>query len=239
MLNNDIFKYCYWVSDKTLFNLKNQMLVKEIHMTEAKQNPCEALIGEIGYADSDIWSVICRFDAAPWYNKSKFIGKTLVASSFRLDPEYEQDLETTITPVSFDQENFLTDDEKKVLIDNPVFKDKKPPEWDNFPKEMGEQITKGLAKITGKPAGSWENLFQDWTVVHANFVSPEFRSDETWLNAPYSIGNSFTISSCCVELFNLIESEEKALLVRPCTGAAMIRVLEKDRYYFVRLIKNN
>ncbi len=73
MLNNDIFKYCYWVSDKTLFNLKNQMLVKEIHMTEAKQNPCEALIGEIGYADSDIWSVICRFDAAPWYNKSKFI----------------------------------------------------------------------------------------------------------------------------------------------------------------------
>jgi hypothetical protein len=239
MLNNDIFKFCYWVSDKTLFNLKQQMLVKEIHMTDAKQNPCEALIGEIGYAEPDIWSVICRFDAAPWYNKSKFKGMTLVASSFRLDREYEQDLETTLTPVSFDQENFLTDDEKKVLIDNPVFKNKKPPEWDNFPKDMGEQITKGLAKITGKPAGSWENLFQDWTAVHANFVSPEFRSDETWLNAPYSLGNSFNISSCCVELFNLIESEEKALLVRPCTGAAMIKVLEKDRYYFVRLIKNN
>jgi hypothetical protein len=238
MLNNDIFKYCYWVSDKTLLNLKNQMLLKKIQMTESKQNPCEALIGDIGYADPDIWPTICKFDAAPWYNKSKFRGKTLVCSSFRLDAAYEQDLETTLTPVSFDQENFLNDDEKKVLIDNPVFQDKKPLEWDNFPKEMGEQITKGLAKITGKPAGSWEDLFQDWTAVHANFVSPEFRADETYLHAPYSIGNSFAISSCCVELFNLIESEEKALLVRPCTGAVMIRVLEKDRYYFVRLIKN-
>ena len=239
MLTNEIFKYCYWISDKTLFNLKQQMLEKGIQMTEAKQNPCEALLGEMGYAEPDIWSTICKFDAAPWYSKSKFIGKTLLCSSFRLETEYEQDLETTITPVSFDHENFLTEDEKKVLIDNPVFQKRKPSDWDNFPKEMGAQITKGLAKITGKPASTWENLFQDWTAVHANFVSPQYRADETYLNAPYSIGNSFTISSCCVELFNLIESNEKALLVRPCTGAVMIKVLEKDGYYFVRLIKNN
>ena len=92
MLNNDIFKYCYWVSDKTLLNLKNQMLLKQIQMTESKQNPCEALIGDIGYADPDIWPTICKFDAAPWYNKSKFRGKTLVCSSFRLDAAYKQDL---------------------------------------------------------------------------------------------------------------------------------------------------
>jgi hypothetical protein len=239
MLRNDIFKYCYWVSDATLSGLKKQVLEKGIQMMEAKQNPCEALTGELGYALPVIWSIICKFDAAPWYKKSKFNGKTLVCSSFRLNNEYEQFLETTITPVSFEQEDFLTNDEKKVLIDTPVFQEQKPSEWDNFPKEMGEQITKGLAKMTGEPAGSWVDLFQDWTAVHANFVSPKFRADETWLNAPYSIGNSYTISSCCVELFNLLESEEKALLVRPCTGAAMIRVLEKDRYYFVRLIKNN
>jgi hypothetical protein len=58
------------------------MLKKGIHMTEAKQNPCEAMIGEIGYAEPDTWFVICEHDAAPWYNKSKFKGKTLVISSF-------------------------------------------------------------------------------------------------------------------------------------------------------------
>jgi hypothetical protein len=79
------------------------MLKKVIHMTEVKQNSCEAMIGEIGYAEPDTWFIICEHDAAPWYNKSKFKGKTFVISSFFLDKEYEKYLETTITPVPFDQ----------------------------------------------------------------------------------------------------------------------------------------
>jgi hypothetical protein len=239
MANNDVWRYCYWIDATVLSTLQKQMLKKDIRMTEAKQTPCEAMIGEIGYAESHIWSVICKYDASPWYNKSHFKDKTLMTSSFSLGSEYEQHLETTITPVSFDQPYIPNKEQKKALIKDSVFQERKPSEWDNFPKEMGVQITQGLAKIAGKTVDSWENLFQTWTAVHANFVSPQYRTDGTYMNAPYSIGDSHTISSCCVELFNILESDEKSLLVRPCTGATMLKVLEKDRYYFVQLVKNN
>jgi hypothetical protein len=131
-----------------------------------------------------------------------------------------------------------TREEKINLISNAAFQDRKPPEWDKFPRELGEQITQGISKMTGKPENSWDDLFQTWTAVHANFISPLFRADESYMRAPFSIGDSYTISSCCVELFNLLESNEKALLVRPCTGATILKALEKDRYYFVRIVMN-
>jgi hypothetical protein len=55
------------------------------------------------------------------------------------------------------------------------------------------------------------------------------------MNAPYSIADTVHISSCCVELFNLLDSNEETLLVRPCIGSVIVKVLEKDRYYRVTL----
>jgi hypothetical protein len=127
--------------------------------------------------------------------------------------------------------------ERETLNTDPLFVKRKPADWDAFPQEMGEQIVKGLARMSGKPSGSWEELFEKWTSVHANFVAPRFRSNDE-LAAPYSIGDIFSISSCCVELFNLLDSDEPALLVRPCTGAALLQAMERDRYYLVRLVKN-
>jgi hypothetical protein len=127
--------------------------------------------------------------------------------------------------------------ELQTLINDPLFMKRNPPAWDQFPSEMGEQIVKGLARLSGKPSGTWQELFQNWTAVHANFVTPRFRTDDD-LAAPYSIGDTFSISSCCVELFNLLDSGEKTLLVRPCTGAALIQAMERDRYYLVQLVKN-
>ncbi len=238
MNSHNIWKYCYWLNSSLLSGLKKEIQERGIHIAEARQNPCEAMLGEIGYAEPYTWTSICKYDAAPWYNKSVFKDKILVVSSFPLDREYEKCLETTITPVSFDPSGMPTEEEKEELLRDAVFQDRKPPEWDKFPREMGEQITLGISKMTGKPKVSWDALFQTWTAVHSNFVSPRYRADESYMKAPYSIGDSFTISSCCVELFNLLESREKALLVRPCTGAALIKALEKDQYYFVRIVKN-
>ena len=33
------------------------------------------------------------------------------------------------------------------------------------------------------------------------------------------------------------DSKEDAMLVRPCIGSVIVKVLEKDRYYFVRVVK--
>jgi len=74
---------------------------------------------------------------------------------------------------------------------------------------MGEQIATGLSKITAKPIEPWDSLFNTWTAVHSNFINPKYRAGEKYLKAPFSISDSYNISSCCVELFNLFDSKEK------------------------------
>jgi len=236
--NQDVWKYSYWLDDKRFQDVQQEMAAKGVHMRRAEKNPCEALLDDVGYAAPECWSAICRFDAQPWFEASPFKDKTLVVCSTRLGPDFEEFLETTITPVKFKPKCMPDKAERDVLINDPGFAKRKPAAWDDFPQEMGEQIVKGLARMSGKPSGTWDELFQTWTSVHANFVAPRFRSNDAQA-APYSIGDTLSISSCCVELFNLLGSDEPALLVRPCTGAALLQAMERDQYYLVRLVKNS
>ncbi len=237
MQQENVWKYCYWLDEKRFNMFQQEMKARGLEMRRAEKNPCEVLLDDIGYAAPDCWVAICRYDAQPWFDTSPFTGKTLVATSSLLGTVYDDCLETTITPVKCKPKCMPDSAEREALINDPLFVKRKPEAWDQFPQEMGEQITKGLARMNGKPSGTWEELFKTWTAVHANFVAPRFRTDDAQA-APYSIGDTFSISSCCVELFNLLDSDEEALLVRPCTGAALLQVMERDRYYLVRLVKN-
>ena len=58
-------------------------------MLQAKQNACEILLADIGYAAPSIWQIICKFDAAPWYEQSPCAGKYIVASSQPLGADFE------------------------------------------------------------------------------------------------------------------------------------------------------
>ena len=89
--------------------------------------------------------------------------------------------------------------------------------------------------MSGKQLDSFENLLCIWDAVHSNFLSPRYRAGKEFMNAPYSITDSIHIGTCCVELFNLLDSQEEALLVRPCIGSVIVKVLEKNRYYLVRM----
>ena len=231
------WKYCYWLDAGRFQAVQQEMASQGLEMRRAEKNPCEALLADIGYAAPESWSAICRFDALPWFEASPFKGKTLVVSSKLLGRSCDGCLETTITPVDFKPKNMPDMAAKEALVNDPRFVECKPAAWDGFPQEMGEQIVKGLARLSGKPVGTWDGLFQTWTSVHANFIAPQFRSSDAQA-VPYSIGDTLSISSCCVELFNLLASAEEALLVRPCTGAALLQAMERDRYYLVRLVKN-
>jgi hypothetical protein len=233
----DVWKYSYWLDAKRFNTLQNEIKAAGLEMRRAEKNPCEVLLNDIGYAAPDCWGVICGYDAQPWFKASPFADKTLIVTSAPLAAAYDDCLETTITPVKFKPKHMPGKAERETLNTDPLFVKRKPADWDAFPQEMGEQIVKGLARMSGKPSGTWEELFEKWTSVHANFVAPRFRSNDE-LDAPYSIGDIFSISSCCVELFNLLDSDEPALLVRPCTGAALLQAMERDRYYLVRLVKN-
>jgi hypothetical protein len=233
-----IWKYIYWLGEAEFLKLKKQMAALDKEMVVATKCPCEAIKGEIGYSGPDTWPVICKHDADIWYGQSKHVGKYVVGSSFALDKSFEPFLETTIAKVSFSPPRFPTSQEKRELIEDPIFLSRKPKSWDDFPEEMREPIIKGLSTLPGEPVGSWDELFLNWTAVHANFVSPKYRADSSFFNAPYSIANSKNINSCCTELFNLLDSKEEALLVRPCVGAMIMEAAVSDQYYLVKMAKN-
>ena len=233
--NNGIWKYCYWLNDSDLDKIKREMEDAGTEMVRAEKNPCEALRGPIGYAEPQTWSVICKHDAAPWYHASKHAGQNLVVASFPLDDTYDPFLETTIEQSTFEPIDFPPEEEITQLAQDPTYRSRNLEGWGALPKEMGDAIVKGLGKMSGKPLDSFEDLLCIWDAVHSNFIFPRYRSGKEFMHAPYSIADSIHIGTCCVELFNLLDSQEDALLVRPCIGSVIVKVLQKDRYYLVRL----
>ena len=232
------WKYCYWLTRDIFDKLSAFLEAKGIEMLRAKQNPCEALLADIGYAEPGTWSVICRFDAAPWYTASQHAAKYLVVSSQELDEPFQQFLETTIEPVEFDPPYIPSPEEQKKLADNPVYLARQPHGWGAFPKETGDAIVNGLGKVFGTKINNFEDLLSTWTAVHANFVCSAYCSGKAFGNAPYSISDSVHMSTCCVEMFNLINTRQEALLVRPCVGSVIVKAFEKDRYYLVRPVSH-
>jgi hypothetical protein len=233
--SKSVLKYCYWMDEETLSALRVLIQKKGLGMIRARQNPCEVLREEIGFAEPDTWSLICKHDAAPWYHQSEHAGKILVVSSFPLDDEFSRFHETTIELTSFEPTHIPSQDEIISLAQDKEYLSLEPDGWGKFPEEMKEAIVNGLSQLLGVSPGYFSDLLCTWTACHSNFANPKFRADETFSNAPYSIADSSHISSCCVELFNLLGSKEKSLLVRPCIGAVIVKALEKDRYYLVGL----
>ena len=236
--NNKIWKYSYWLDDRFLEQLKKEMYDKGITMKGAQYSPCEVLRDEIGYAEPHVWPVLCKPDATPWYGESKFNGKNLVVSSFLLNEQFHNFLETTITPVSFQPSHMPSRQEKEEICEDSTYLSKEPAAWSEFPGEWSDEMVKGFARMTGNQSTTFEDILVRWTAVHANFINPKYRAGETYSHAPYSIDESKFISTCCVELFNLLDSGEKAFLVRPCIGAVIAEGLEDNQYYLVKLIKN-
>ncbi len=234
---NGAWKHCYWMDGSALAELQRELAHHNIAMTRAEKNPCEALRGEAGYAEPATWEVICKHDAAPWYRASRHAGEMLVVTSFPLEKQYEPFLETTIEKSDFEPIDFPPEGELFELANNPKFRSRIPAEWGAFPREMGEAIVKGLNNLSEKKLSSFGDLLAGWDAVHSNFADPRFRAGQEFMNAPYSVADSTHIGTCCVELFNLLGTNEDGLLVRPCIGSVMVKVLEKNRYYLVRLAK--
>jgi len=234
---NGAWKYCYWMDGSALAELQRKLAHHNIAMTRAEKNPCEALRGDAGYAEQATWDVICKYDAAPWYRASRHAGETLVVTSFPLEKQYEPFLETTLETSDFEPIDFPPEGELFELAHNPEFHSRIPEGWGAFPREMGEAIVKGLNNLSEKKLSSFGDLLSRWDAVHANFADPRYRAGNEFMNAPYSLADSTHIGTCCVELFNLLGTNENALLVRPCIGSVIVKVLEKNRYYLVRLAK--
>ena len=154
---------------------------------------------KIGCAEPLVWNIICKHDAAHWYHASAHAGKYLVVSSFALAAHYAEFPATTIEQTFFAPAALPPKEGRALLAHDPLYLAQQPAGW-------GEAIVQGLAKMAGAPAEIFSDLLQTWTAVHANFVTPWYRSGAEGKNAPHSIADSAQHSSCCVELFNLLDS---------------------------------
>ena len=121
------WKYCYWLDLGTFEKLKKQMEEKGMEIVNAKQTPCEALRGDVGCAEPQIWTQLCKYDAAPWYESSPQAGKYLVISSFPLSNEYHSFLETTIVPTPFEPPYLPSTEEKVRLTQDEGYRSHEPP----------------------------------------------------------------------------------------------------------------
>jgi len=233
-----VWKYSYWMDDNYLAQLIEEMKEKKIEMVCAQYSPCEVFKGDIGYAQPHVWPIICKPDATPWYTESRFNGKNLVVSSKALGDPFRSFLETSIIPTDFDPECMPTLKEKEELTKNHKYLEREPSAWRKFPADWSEEMTKGFAHMTGNQSITFKDILLRWVAVHANFINPVYRANEEFSYASYSTDESRYISTCCVELFNLLDSDEKAFLVRPCIGAVIVEALTENKYYYVVLEKN-
>jgi len=133
------WKYCYWLTEEHLEQLKAHLQAQGIEMARAKQNPCEILLAEIGYAEPATWSLICRFDAAPWYGASqRHLRNRLINFLRRLSSRSR-----LIRPA------FPRRRSKRRLPLTLIIKPASRRAGERFQKKWGKRLSKGWEKCSG------------------------------------------------------------------------------------------
>ena len=229
-------KFCYWMDKKNVEMLKNKLQDEKKNFSLAVKLPCEALKAETGIVAPEVWNLNCRHDAAPWYYASKLNGKYLVVSDNRLSSEYEKLLEVIVKESNFNSESYPQKEELKKLAESPKFKEQIPEGWLGFPDEAKSRLADAFKNNVGID-DSIDDIFKGWDAIHANFIEGKYTIEENGQLIPYTIADTNHTGSCCVELFNIVGSEFKTKLVKPCLGAKIMKALEADRYYRVESTK--
>ena len=217
-------KYCYWMDKSDVEKLKTQLDDEQKNYALAVKLPCEALKAETGIVAPEVWNLNCRHDAAPWYYASKLNGKYLVVSDNRLSSEYEALLEVIVKESDFTSESYPSKEEIKKLADSPKFKEQRPEGWLGFPEDAKTRLATAFKNNVGID-DSIDDIFKGWDAIHANFMEGKYTIEEEGKHIPYTIADTNHTGSCCVELFNIVGSEFKTKLVKPCLGAKIMKAL--------------
>ena len=122
--------------------------------------------------------------------------------------------------------------EKQVLIEDPRIQERMPARWRQV-DDIEKRIYLRWAKRLGSSVQDYDQLYMTHTANHANFITPRFFIETSESIVPYSIDKSAHLCSCCVELFQVLGSEFKKMLVAPCPGATLFARLKPNRYLLV------
>ena len=230
--NGPYQKYIYWLTRDEALQLQNTLDSRGIKLKHAKGIVCTPLdrINKITSVAPEIWDDTCGRQGS-WYRTSDKNGLYLIVSAFELEG-FEARRAAVITESDFVLPQPASLTEKQVLIEDPRIQERMPARWRQV-DDIEKRIYLRWAKRLGSSVQDYDQLYMTHTANHANFITPRFFIETSESSVPYSIDKSAHLCSCCVELFQVLGSEFKKMLVAPCPGATLFARLKPNRYLLV------
>lgn len=225
-------KHVYWIDPQEAERLHGELKERGQSVSVAKGIVCTPLdeINRISIVPAAVWNETCARPGS-WYRKSERNGLDLVVSSFEIETIRGRKA-GVITRSDFAPPRAATVQEKEEMIRDPGFESLIPSGWGSV-TEKEQRIYLRWASRLGSDVKEYSSLFLTHTANHANFLKPRFFVDHDGTKTPYSIDISAHVCSCCLELFQVLGSEHRVKLVRPCPGAVIFARVKPDRYLLV------
>jgi len=225
-------KHVYWLAPEEAEQLHGDLKERGIRVSTAKGVVCTPLdeMNRISIVPAHVWNETCARPGS-WYRKSGRNGLSLVVSSFDVE-SIRRRKAAVITRSDFVPPRGATLQEKKEMTRESDFESLIPHEW-GLVSEREQRIYLRWAARLGSDVKEYSFLFLTHTANHANFINPRFFLEHNGYRVPYSIDVSAHICSCCLELFQVLGSQHRRKLVRPCPGAVIFARLKPNGYLLV------
>ncbi len=227
--------YWFWETPETLRDLIKAAGYK---CTLLRDLPCAALRRDNPVIVAPgAWDKTCARQGS-WYRASEKNGAVLLVSPVFLEPVFENSSVKGCLAATLDFERLAPPrsarpEEIEELLEEEVFRKIVPQEWFQTTRRQSLSHMK-LAERFGADVTSWQALFAIQTANHANFITPKLTVSVDGEPAPCSIYPTAYLCSCCLQLFRVMETRHKALLVLPCPGGVIYGKLTPNRYIRVK-----
>jgi len=225
-------KHVYWLAPEEAEQLHEDLKEQGMRVSIAKGVVCTPLdeMNRISIVPAHVWNETCARPGS-WYRKSDRNGLSLVVSSFDVESIRHRKA-AVITRSDFVPPRGATLQEKREMTRESGFESLIPHEW-GMVSEREQRIYLRWAARLGSDVKEYSFLFLTHTANHANFIDPRFFLEHNGTRVPYSIDVSAHICSCCLELFQVLGSQHRRKLVRPCPGAVIFARLKPNGYLLV------
>jgi hypothetical protein len=226
-------KFCYWLNQKELEGIRENLEHGKITVPEEAHIPCRALRSslEIGLVLPSAWQGFCKRRTS-WYGSSKKAGRFLVVSNRPL-PISGDGHSILIRESNFKPDHLPVYEEIREMAKSGSFQKKKPSIWDKIDPSEKDFYRRWFERFGGKEPSDFEEMLTYHSANHANFLDPRFFILLEAGKAPYSIADSLHTCSSCLEFFNILGGEWPLKYVTACSGAVQFARLPRDQYFSV------
>lgn len=226
-------KFCYWLNQKELENLRGSLRKEELPLMEETRIPCRGLRTtlEIGLILPSAWEGFCQRRTS-WYRDSEKAGKLLVVSKRPLHLSCPAKA-IRIIESDFKPDRIPTPDEINELVNSSAFQKRKPGIWERIDPVERDFYQRWFERFGSNEPFDFRVLFMFHSANHANFLDARFFVTLENGVAPYSIADSLHTCSSCLEFFNILGDQWPLKYVVPCLGAVQFARLPQDHYLCV------